>query len=199
MAETTAPPELAASEWAFHFETGRPCLNFVATVGNRMGHAFDRWRDAAALARWCIESGLLPAPPAIRPRQLEQARTLREAIYRTIASVRARRPPRAPDIEEINAWAARPAPAPRLAPSGRAATWVAGDPLEGVLAAIARDAIDLLSGPDLERMRECAESSCSVLFVDASRPGRRRWCSMSRCGNKMKKAAFRRRHQRKVR
>jgi len=196
MAETTAPPDLPESDWAFHFETGRPCLNFVATVGNRMGQAFDRWRDASALARWCVEAGLLPAPPPVRSRQLEEARALREAIYRTIAAVRGRKAPRAQDVAEINGWAARPAPVPRLAPNGRAVAWIAGDPLAAALAAIARDAVDLLAGPDLGRMRECAESTCSVLFVDASRPGRRRWCSMSRCGNRMKKAAFRQRQRR---
>lgn len=197
MTLTSAPPELPDSDWAFHLETGRSCLNFVATVGNRGGPAFDRWRDAAALARWCVEAGLLPAPPAVRPRQLEQARALREAIYRTIAAVRAGRRPRSLDIEDINVWAALQALAPRLDGSGRAVTWIVSDPVEAVLATIARDAIDLLSGPDLERMRECAESTCSVLFVDASRPGRRRWCSMTRCGNKVKKAAFRKRHRRK--
>lgn len=197
MTEIAAPPDLPDSDWAFHFETGRPCLNFVATVGNRGGRAFDRWRDGAALARWCVEGGLLPAAPPVRPRQLEEARALRESIYRTVAAVRAGRRPRTADIGEVNDWAARPALAPRLDTSGRAVTWTASDPLEAALATIARDAIDLLSGPDVERMRECAESTCSVLFVDASRPGKRRWCSMSRCGNKVKKATFRRRHRSK--
>jgi predicted RNA-binding Zn ribbon-like protein len=197
MTELIAPPELPESDWAFHLETGRPCLDFVATVGNRGGHAFDRWRDGAALARWCVESGLLPEPPTVRPRQLEQARALREAIYRTIAAVRADRRPRSPDIGDINVWASLQALAPRLDGSGRAVTWIVSDPLEAVLATVARDAIDLLTGPDIERMRECAESTCSVLFVDASRPGKRRWCSMSRCGNKVKKAAFRKRHRRR--
>jgi predicted RNA-binding Zn ribbon-like protein len=29
----------------------------------------------------------------------------------------------------------------------------------------------------------CAAEDCAFLFVDASRPGTRRWCSMQRCGN----------------
>ncbi|WP_327121301.1 CGNR zinc finger domain-containing protein [Nocardia sp. NBC_01730] len=32
-------------------------------------------------------------------------------------------------------------------------------------------------------MRFCAADDCCLLFVDASRPDRRRWCSMDRCGN----------------
>lgn len=51
------------------------------------------------------------------------------------------------------------------------------------LSAIARDAIDLLTGPLGHRIRVCAAEDCAFLFVDASRPGTRRWCSMERCGN----------------
>ncbi|WP_349253965.1 CGNR zinc finger domain-containing protein [Streptomyces sp. BPTC-684] len=32
-----------------------------------------------------------------------------------------------------------------------------------------------------------------LLFVDASRPGRRRWCSSKACGGKERAAAYRRR------
>ncbi|MCL9761259.1 CGNR zinc finger domain-containing protein [Frankia sp. AiPa1] len=41
-------------------------------------------------------------------------------------------------------------------------------------------------------MHECAGPDCRALFLDGSRPGRRRWCSMNTCGNKAKKAALRR-------
>jgi predicted RNA-binding Zn ribbon-like protein len=51
------------------------------------------------------------------------------------------------------------------------------------LSAIARDVIDLLDGPLGHRIRVCAADDCGLLFVDASRPGTRRWCSMQRCGN----------------
>jgi predicted RNA-binding Zn ribbon-like protein len=51
------------------------------------------------------------------------------------------------------------------------------------LSALARDAIDLLTGPLGHRIRVCAAEGCELLFVDASRPGTRRWCSMQRCGN----------------
>lgn len=51
------------------------------------------------------------------------------------------------------------------------------------LSVLARDAIDLFGGPLARRVRVCAAEDCGLLFVDASRPGRRRWCSMQRCGN----------------
>lgn len=61
---------------------------------------------------------------------------------------------------------------------------------ESALAQIACDAIDLLSGSDLARVRRCA--GCSLLFLDRSPPGRRRWCSMDSCGNREKTARYRR-------
>jgi hypothetical protein len=85
--------EVAPQEWLFHFETGRLCLNFVSTLGERGHRAFDRWRRPGDLARWCVEAPLLPEPPAITEAQLSTARHLREAIYRAVVAVRAGAPP----------------------------------------------------------------------------------------------------------
>jgi predicted RNA-binding Zn ribbon-like protein len=62
------------------------------------------------------------------------------------------------------------------------------------LALTARDALDLVSSSELARMRSCANPDCRVLFVDHSRPGTRRWCSMQTCGNQAKKSAQRARN-----
>jgi predicted RNA-binding Zn ribbon-like protein len=184
---------LSAADLAFHFETGRLCLNFTATLAERQGASFDRWRSPTDLARWCAEAGLLALAKASAA-DLGKARDLREAIYHVIELRHAGRPPKPADIALINNWAAQPVAAPLLDGKGAGITYAARDALAANLAAIARDAIDLVTGPDLAKLRECAEHSCSVLFVDLSRPGKRRWCSMNRCGNKVKKAAFRERH-----
>jgi predicted RNA-binding Zn ribbon-like protein len=47
-------------------------------------------------------------------------------------------------------------------------------------------AADLLTGARLARIRRCANDRCLYLFVDDSRNGTRRWCSMSMCGNRAK-------------
>jgi hypothetical protein len=36
----------------------------------------------------------------------------------------------------------------------------------------------------LDRVRRCANPECGWLFLDDSRAGKRRWCSMSSCGNR---------------
>ena len=198
MIHTDQMTQIAASDWTFHFETGRPCLDFVATVGDRTHLAFDRWRTPADLARWCVEAGMLKTAPAIGSRHLKQARMLREAIYRTVDAIRDGRRPELRDIKKLNVCAVRPALAPQLDRGGRVVQWTFSDPADAVLSTIARDAIALVSSADLERIRKCAATSCSVLFLDTSRPGRRRWCSMNRCGNRMKKMIYRRQLRKKA-
>lgn len=36
------------------------------------------------------------------------------------------------------------------------------------------------------RLRPCSNHSCILWFLDSSKGGRRRWCSMERCGNRAK-------------
>ena len=45
---------------------------------------------------------------------------------------------------------------------------------------------DLLTGGKLDKVRRCANPECGWLFLDDSRAGKRRWCSMSSCGNRAK-------------
>ncbi|WP_106252702.1 CGNR zinc finger domain-containing protein [Nonomuraea fuscirosea] len=37
-----------------------------------------------------------------------------------------------------------------------------------------------------DRLTTCASDRCGLRFVDRSQGGRRRWCSMTRCGNRTK-------------
>jgi predicted RNA-binding Zn ribbon-like protein len=37
-----------------------------------------------------------------------------------------------------------------------------------------------------DRIRGCANPDCVLWFLDTTRPGTRRWCSMAACGNRDK-------------
>lgn len=50
--------------------------------------------------------------------------------------------------------------------------------------AVARAAAELLTSPHLALVKACPGHDCGWLFLD--RRGRRRWCSMSACGNRAK-------------
>ena len=66
--------------------------------------------------------------------------------------------------------------------------------LDWLLAAIARSAAEIIAEGPSARLRVCSNPSCGLFFYDTSRTRRRRWCSMSRCGNRHKVAIFSRRH-----
>ncbi|BFO14047.1 hypothetical protein SHKM778_04350 [Streptomyces sp. KM77-8] len=63
-----------------------------------------------------------------------------------------------------------------------------------VLATVARDAVEPLTQPS-GQVKECAAPRCTRLYVDRSHRSSRRWCDMTRCGNRAKAAAHRSRHQ----
>jgi predicted RNA-binding Zn ribbon-like protein len=52
---------------------------------------------------------------------------------------------------------------------------------------------ELLGEVDTHRLRQC--EACVVHFLDTSKKGSRRWCSMKLCGNKLKVAAYQQRQR----
>ncbi len=179
--------ELPPEELRFHWKSGRLSLDFVATVGERWRRSFERLLEAEDLARWMVGTDMLREPPRVSGRQLAAGRVLREVINRLARPGVESRPG---DREELNRWATRAPLAPQLRTSGER-VWVAARPVEAMLATIACDAVELLSGPLAERVRECAAPDCALLFVDTSRPGRRQWCSSDACGNRIRTKAYR--------
>jgi len=180
----------------FRLGNRRPCLALVATLGERgTREPRERISDPETLARWCVEGRFLQISPKPSAHELASARLLREAIYRAACAVRQSRKPVPEDIATINVWAARATLVPELSSDGRSADWRSERTLSPVLATIARDAIDLLTRISPTRIKLCADPTCRGLFVDESRPGKRRWCSMNFCGNRAKSRTFARRHQ----
>ena len=169
--------------------SGRLCLDFAATLGSRGQLNLERLREPGDLERWLAQAGL-GAPGPASPVDLAAAVRLREAIYGLVLLDPGRRRPGAAHI--VNQMAA-PAPlAPELDDAGRGSAWASGGTVTQALSNVARDAIDLLSGPLIAQVRSCAGPDCTILFIDTSRPGTRRWCSMEACGNQAKSAGLRR-------
>jgi predicted RNA-binding Zn ribbon-like protein len=67
------------------------------------------------------------------------------------------------------------------------------DPVDAALGVLAADAARLLGTPERARLRICAADDCSARFLDRSPAGRRRWCTMSGCGNRAKVRRHRKR------
>jgi predicted RNA-binding Zn ribbon-like protein len=195
MAHMTASAHVSG----FRRGAGRLSLDFIRTLRLRgTTDTVEELADAAALNAWVAEFG----PPGVSepgpgPVSVDQAHRLREAIYELVTAARGPGGPSscpAPAREVINKAAALPPPAPLLDPGGRL-RWRAAESATAMLALIARDALELAASPAIARVRECANPSCHALFLDGSRPGTRRWCSMGTCGNQAKKTNLRGRRQ----
>lgn len=177
----------------FKFRGGSPALDLAATVTGRLGAApRDLLATPADLDRWLVAAELARVPPGSTEGNLVQARSLREALYRLALSRAEDAALPEADRDLLNGYAALPAAPLQLDADGRAR--LSGD-VRGLLAELAREGVSLLGGDFSGRIRQCEGPPCAVLFVDTSRKGDRRWCSMSACGNKAKAAGWRKREK----
>jgi predicted RNA-binding Zn ribbon-like protein len=119
--------------------------------------------------------------------ELEAARALRLVLHRIFSALAQDRSPARADLEALARDHAAAAHAATLGAAGDGAwrlEWPAGDPRR-VRFAVAVDAVRLLADEArLARVRRCPGPQCGWLFLDTS--GRRRWCSMSTCGSRVK-------------
>jgi len=177
----------------FTFLAGHPALDLSATLAGRLKpQARELLAGPADVARWLVQAQLAEAPPPVTAADVERARQLRECIYAlALARVRGERAPTAAR-SQLNAFAAARSAVPQLAAGGRLS--VSGSARD-FLASVARGAVRLLGSDQAASIRQCEGPTCARLFIDASRTGERRWCSMSGCGNKAKVAQFRRRQR----
>src|SRR5882757_332074 len=184
------PPQ-RRSKADFRFKDARLCFSFTATLGDRGKlQSYERWVRPADLARWCVESGCVSTPPVCSEADLVRAKALREAIQKVGEAVATNARPNPNGVAIINSAAAKPSPAPELDPRGTAVRWV-GSRLATVLSLVARDLIALFASPLKTKVRICENPACGSPFLDTSRGGGRRWCSMSTCGALSKKRAYR--------
>ena len=190
------PDSSTSAPAQFRSGSGRLCLDYMRTLRLRgSADATEELDTPQALAAWVRQLGPYPAGyplPEPSDEQLHQAQELRESVHALLGAARGQGPGSCPEPARLllNRMAAEPVPVPALDADGHLHHG-AGRPVTAVLAAVARDAIDLATSPALERVRACTGPNCAAWFLDGSRPGNRRWCSMDTCGNQAKKSTWR--------
>jgi predicted RNA-binding Zn ribbon-like protein len=196
---------------------GRPCLDFVNTVGGRvpdpaakgagvrvLRESLDGYDD---LLRWAELASLVTGRGLGRLRKLAtedprrsdaafaRAVAFREALYRVGAAIAHGRQPAPGDVSWLDEeWqAARDAQRLAVRSGGVAVAWREEPQLDRLLWPLALDAVELFTGDRLSRLKQCPGEECGWLFLDTSRNGSRQWCDMRDCGNVAKVRRFRQR------
>jgi predicted RNA-binding Zn ribbon-like protein len=188
--------------------TGRPlavlggalCLDFVNTIDPRLEPPREDFLPTFnALVDWAAfvgavdpaEAAALAAGAERDPAQAalvhSRAIELREALFELL------RPPRRTGrhtaaLTVVNEELQRALAGAELTPTtGRyRLTPRPATGLDRIFWPITRSAAELLTSADIDRVRECDGRGCGWMFLDTSKAGRRRWCSMAICGNRAK-------------
>lgn len=186
---------MARKNWRFLFRSDSVALNFTATVAGPRPrpNGTERLTEPTLLERWFCEAQLPPLAQQLSGIGLEKAKQLRESIFQVAAWRLAATTILAANVERINAAARAGFPPVRLGEDGQSPVPPEHATLDELLGLIARDAIDVFTGPYRDRIRKCASPRCQVWFVDRSPSGNRRWCAMSPCGDQESARVYRRR------
>ena len=195
---------------SFEFTGGHPCLDFANTTDDRgSDHPQERLTGYALLVQWALEAGVLTRHTGERLRRLasaapaDAAATLREAIhlrettFEIFSNVAQGRAIPGPALATLNAFVRRAAGHTHLVRTNRRFTseWIEPElHLDAMLWPVSRAAAELLTGAEIDHVRQCASETCSWLFLDRSKNHRRRWCDMKICGNRDKARRYYRRH-----
>ncbi|GLY15392.1 hypothetical protein Kisp01_24070 [Kineosporia sp. NBRC 101677] len=175
---------------------GHPAVDLVNTVDRPDGHPpYDHLATYPELLDWSRRVGVLSqaetdallgsVSPSAAQRAVQRVQELREVLIETFTAVTAGAP--------VGSW-------PQLQPyvveaiehaelHGHGLRWPA-EAAQAMLWPLAHGAFVLLTADpaDLERLKHCG--ACHWVFIDRSRNGSRRWCSMGDCGNAVKSRRY---------
>ena len=176
------------------FLAGNVALDFVNTAEER-GHpdADDALRTPGDLRLWGQRYGLLSSqtPPANKENdraELHHAKGARELLYGLfLAQIHHRTAPH-DDLDRLSRFVASAHEAGTLEQSGYGQLhwqWSDSD-LATVRHVAVSAAVDLLGDQPSTRLKQCPGEHCGWFFIDTTKRGNRRWCSMRECGQEAK-------------
>jgi predicted RNA-binding Zn ribbon-like protein len=172
------------------FVGGALCLDFANTVARRLGtDTGDALSSGADLVTWAAAAGLPLATSHRVEAALPDLRSLRAAVHGVFSALAEDEEPRSDLVTQIASAYADALSRARWRRAGAqlVTEWPAPRQAQELAGPVSASAMELLRHGPLGRVGRCP--GCGYLFIDGSRNGRRRWCSMARCGNRQKVAA----------
>jgi len=189
----------------FELIAGAVCLDFVNTLDDRFSsEPKELLKEYADLARFAEESAILAdakvdrvverslANPEASRRALLKGIRLRGVMSEVFYAIAWQKPVPQEELIVLNRFVQEAAQHLQIVESGGRFAWKFddADDLEAPLWPIARSAAELLASDRVEFVRACASKTCEWLFLDESKNHRRRWCDMTKCGNRAKVRRF---------
>lgn len=180
-------------------------FDFLNTDATRNGAPLERLPTLDAALAWFVDRGVIHLEGANRvraqaaaqdpfmARDLSRIRTLRSALREVALAVADRRAPHVGSLDIINR-ALHARQVIELVPAHDGVSVDhrhVGDPVDDALARLADPLVAELTDGRPDRIKVCASETCQLIFYDASRTSRRRWCEMATCGNRAKAARHR--------
>lgn len=174
------------------FVAGHVALDFVNTAEER-GHpeAVDALTGPADLRAWGQRYGLISAPAGLEDDdQAEFGRAIetRELLYEVFLARRDGQPVTAQQLarlSELGAAAYRAGELRRDDDGTINWNWDRAS-LDSIRHVAVTEAIDLLRAEPSARLKQCPGDHCGWFFLDTTKRGNRRWCSMAECGQDAK-------------
>jgi predicted RNA-binding Zn ribbon-like protein len=207
MAKTTVP---RTSDWreGFLFVGNHPTLDFLNTRPIQDGSPLELLPDFGAVLRWFQAARQISSrqAEALRERWGRSARAgsfttemldFRERLRKEVLLWEHTGNLHRGMVDELNALLGLHPMLVRLkrdAGGTRTEPWFDPREPEDLFAPLAHSAAMLFAVGDTSRVRICA--NCVLHFLDTSKKGTRRWCSMQLCGNRLKVAAYAARQRR---
>jgi predicted RNA-binding Zn ribbon-like protein len=191
-------PQTASAPRELLIIGGHVALDFANTIDDPGGPAYyDHAATWADLLAWSVRVAMLtPArarhldeivPIAARDTTVRKAQGLRAAITHLFGACAEAGSPRPEHWLALRPFAADALGHAILDDGGASATRLVCPPTDDpddLWRPIALAATELISSPEIDRVKRCAQ--CPWLFVDHSRNHSRRWCSMDDCGTAVK-------------
>ncbi|ALG09615.1 hypothetical protein AOZ06_24345 [Kibdelosporangium phytohabitans] len=178
-----------------HFVGGHPVLDLTNTVFSRTRPVEDGelLKTASDVLTWCASARLFDEIPSVASAHglATDVRIVREQVWAVFEAVARGEEVPAESLGALMERAGTGVRAGSVRQAGAAldsvtADWTEPDAVPAVLSLMAVHALFTLPA---DRIRACGR--CGWLFLDSSRGGRRRWCSMSTCGNREKASRHR--------
>jgi predicted RNA-binding Zn ribbon-like protein len=194
----------AVSPWkdGFLFLGNQLALDFLNTRPVQNGEPMELLPDFSALLRWFRAAGLLSSREAMHierewgqgreaRQMLEEARALREGLRKEVLGWEDGGSIHHATVAELNRLMAEHPMRTRLKGNGDEPfpeLYFTAQKPGDLFAPLAQSAAMLFTSVDRSRVRKCGQ--CVLHFLDTSKKGTRRWCSMQLCGNRLKVAAY---------